>query len=154
MGVDCVWAFCLFVSTHALALTDLPIDNRDKINTVENPLVLSYPFPSGTKAELHVVNYPGGKSDLFFFHMHVNETTAKKAGEESVRANGGTFMYLVQQQKDGRNRSVDVSLRIELEPAFSAHFGHRHVPYVHDSPSGVVRQDHESREKSAQYRRR
>jgi hypothetical protein len=54
-----------------------------------------------------VVNYPGKSSDLFFFHMHMNENTAKKAGEDLVRENGGTFMYL---QHAGNSRDMPVQI--------------------------------------------
>ena len=81
---------------EAAAQALLPKSYRQKLIPVEQPLVLTYAFgpEPGNAATLNVVNYPGMKSDLFFFHMHVNETTAKKAGEEAVRAAGGTFMYL------------------------------------------------------------
>lgn len=83
-------------STLAAPVNLLPADYRMKTYPVETPLVLEYKFgpQPENKATLNVVNYPGKRSDLFFFHMHADETTAKRAGEQAVRENGGTFMYL------------------------------------------------------------
>lgn len=74
----------------------LPADYRRQTFPVEAPLVLEYPFGGAAtnKARLSVVNYPDKASDLFFFHLHSDEKTAKKAGEDAVRAKGGTLMYL------------------------------------------------------------
>jgi hypothetical protein len=94
---------CADVGTETDAVTEdlasapvLPAEYRGQTYTVELPLVLEYAFggAASNRARLNVVNYPNGASDLFFFHMHANEKTAKHAGEEAVRANGGTFMYL------------------------------------------------------------
>jgi hypothetical protein len=93
----------------AQAATDLPADYRHHTYTVQQPLVLEYAFgpqPNNT-ASLSVVNYPNGKSDLFFFHMHMNEITAKETGEQSVQRNGGTFMYL---SHSAANRDMAVTL--------------------------------------------
>src|SRR4051812_21140099 len=91
---------------RAAALSDLPADYRQKTFPVSSPLVLEYAFgpEQGNTATLNVVNYPNGNSDLFFFHMHIGETTSKAAGEESVRRHGGTFMYL--HHSSGRREMV------------------------------------------------
>lgn len=86
---------CLMFFRAAQAAPELPAEYRPQEIPVEAPLVLPYRFPSGDRAELRVINYPKGHSDLFFFHMHMPEATSKKACEDLVRANGGTFMYLV-----------------------------------------------------------
>lgn len=89
--------------------SELPADYRQKLIPVEQPLVLEYSFGPGprNKAELHVVNYPNGASDLFFFHMHINEANSREAGLEAVRKNGGTFMYL-HHFSGGRNMRVQI----------------------------------------------
>src|SRR4051794_2584250 len=57
-------------------------DYRQQTLTVERPLVLEYSFGGAAtnKVRLNVVNYPAMESDLFFFHMHVDEVASKKAG--------------------------------------------------------------------------
>lgn len=97
----------LALSSTAAAITDLPPDYRSRTYTAENPLVLEYRLnsqPDGL-VKLKVLNYPSLKTDLFFFHMHENEITAKTTGAESVRKNGGTFMYL-DHAGTGRNMKV------------------------------------------------
>ena len=96
----------------------LPEDYKDRTYTVEDPLVLEYAFGGSptNKARLHVVNYPHQESDLFFFHMHVPERTAKATGEEAVRARGGTFMYLTH-SSSARNMVVRIGgRRYEFDP--------------------------------------
>ena len=88
--------FKIFLSISAFATEDIPLDYRAKLIPTESPLVLEYRFGPGTnnRATLNVINYPNKSSDLFFFHMHINETTSKEATQELVRKNGGTFIYL------------------------------------------------------------
>jgi hypothetical protein len=87
----------------------LPMGYRTQTYPVDAPLVLEYSFGGAAtnKVRLNVVNYPGLTSDLFFFHMHVTEETARLAGEEAVRTKGGTFMYLTH-----ASGARDVTVRI------------------------------------------
>lgn len=111
-------AFVSAFSSTAAAITDLPPEYRTRTYTAENPLVLEYRFsnrPDGL-VKLKVLNYPGLKTDLFFFHMHENEITAKTTGSESVRKNGGTFMYL-DHAGTGRNMKVRLdNVTYEFDP--------------------------------------
>ncbi|MGE4130797.1 MAG: hypothetical protein AB7F86_04120 [Bdellovibrionales bacterium] len=86
----------IFLTSNSRADQDLPTDYRHQTLTVDHPLVLEYRFGPGARnvATLNIVNYPGMESDLFYFHMHINERAAKLAGEQRVQEKGGTFMYL------------------------------------------------------------
>lgn len=100
------------LTTAATAAPLLPDSYRAQTFAVERPLVLEYSFggAASNRARLNVVNYPGGTSDLFFFHMHANEKTSKRAGEAAVRANGGTFMYLTHSTEE-REMVVSIGAR-------------------------------------------
>lgn len=88
----------------------LPANYRARVITAENPLALRFRFAGDATnlngISLKVVNYPGKKSDLFFYHMHVNEKTALAAGLELVKQNGGTVMFL--------NHPADRIMKIRL----------------------------------------
>lgn len=88
-------SFLLSAAAARAAPDYLPASYRQQIHPVEKPLALRFEFGPGQHAELRVVNYPNGRSDLFFVHMHMDELAAKAAGESQVKTNGGTFMYLV-----------------------------------------------------------
>jgi hypothetical protein len=75
--------------------TNLQPDCRWVQSPIEKPLVLVYEFDrTEDRVTLNVVNYPQKKSDLFFFHLHMNEVTAKESGLAAVRDQGGTFISL------------------------------------------------------------
>ena len=116
-ALSCLLFASLFGST-ALAISELPPSYRTRVYTAENPLVLEYRLSSRPDGlvKLKVLNYPGLKTDLFFFHMHENEVTAKATGSEAVRKNGGTFMYL-DHSGTGRNMTVRLdNVTYEFDP--------------------------------------
>lgn len=95
------------LSTPAASL--IPADFRQRTIPVTAPYRVEYSFGGGSRNKiwLNLVNYPGGNSDLFFFHVHANEVTARKAGEDAVRRNGGTLIYFTHGSDD---RDVRVSI--------------------------------------------
>lgn len=117
--MNLVWIILFVVLPRfAFAAQDLPADYRSQTITAESPLILEYSFGPdiNNKAQLQVINYPAGASDLFFFHMHINETDAKAAGEEAVAKIGGTFMAL-HHFSGARNMRVKIGTRTyEFDP--------------------------------------
>lgn len=107
----------LFASS-AFAIADLPSNYRNQTYTSAKPLVLEYRFSTRSDGlvKLKVINYPKLKTDLFFFHMHENEVTARTTGSEAVRKNGGTLMYL-DHSGTGRNMRVKIdNVTYEFDP--------------------------------------
>lgn len=105
-------------SSAAFAFTDLPSNYRNKTYTADRPLVLEYRFNSRSEnlVKLKVINYPNLRSDLFFFHVHENEVTARDTGKDVVRRNGGTLMYL-DHAGTGRNMQIRLdSVTYEFDP--------------------------------------
>jgi len=96
----------------------LPESYRGQVHPIDRPLRLEYNLGtgSGRRVFLNVVNYPKGNSDLFFFHMHMNEQDAKRAGEEAVRLRGGTFMYLTHSANARRMKVTIGGQNYTLDP--------------------------------------
>lgn len=102
----------------------LPADYRGKTIPAEKPLVLHFRFAGDAgdlnAISLHVVNYPGKKSDLFYYHMHVPERTSLAMGLELVKQNGGTVISLRHPGgRDMRIRIGDVIYQLDPNRIFT-----------------------------------